>query len=113
MVLVRRSRLLHYICCMQQLVDAVSQVYRQWSGKDPATVDVLPQSGSDRRYFRMHDESGNTVIATYGINVAENDAFIYFADHFAERNLPVPKILAVGADRTTYLQQDLGDTSLL
>jgi hypothetical protein len=60
---------------MQPIIDAVSQVYKNWSGKVPAQVDVLPQSGSDRRYFRLHDERGQTLIATHGLNVPENEAF--------------------------------------
>lgn len=98
---------------MQQLIDAVSQVYRKWSGKDPADVEVLPQSGSDRRYFRMTDEKGKTVIATHGLNVPENEAFVYFADHFGKKRLNVPRIFDVSEDRTIYLQEDLGNTSLL
>ena len=98
---------------MQLLIDAVSHVYKDCAGKEPAQVDVLPQSGSDRRYFRLHDEAGNTVIGTHGINVPENEAFIYFAEHFATKDLQVPKILSVAEDRTVYLQEDFGNTSLL
>ena len=76
-------------------------------------MDVLPQSGSDRRYFRLHDEQGGTVIATHGINVPENEAFIYFANHFKQKDLQVPKILAVSNDRIVYLQEDFGHISLL
>jgi RNase adapter protein RapZ len=98
---------------MQQLVDAVSQLYGKWSGKPPAQVDVLPQSGSDRRYFRLYDEEGRTVIGTHGINVPENEAFIYFAEHFKQKGLNVPQIYAVSEDKIIYLQEDFGDTSLL
>jgi len=98
---------------MQILVDAVSQVYRQWKGEDPASVDVLPQSGSDRRYFRLFDGSGNSVIGAHGLNVTENDTFLYFAEHFRSKGLNVPQVLAVGEDRTCYLQEDFGDISLL
>src|SRR4051812_2117066 len=98
---------------MQELIDAVSSVYRNWAGKDPAQVDVLPQSGSERRYFRLHDENGKTVIGTHGMNVPENESFIYFAEHFATKDLQVPKVLAVSEDRVVYLQEDYGNTSLL
>ncbi len=79
----------------------------------PASVDVLPQSGSDRRYFRLHDDAGNTVIATHGLNVPENEAFIYFSDHFIAKGVNVPQILAVSYDKIIYLQEDLGDVALL
>jgi UPF0042 nucleotide-binding protein len=98
---------------MQALIDAVSNVYREWKGEDPTQVDTIEQSGSDRRYFRLHGANGETVIGTYGLNVPENDAFIYFAGHFTEKELPVPRVLAVSEDRTIYLQEDFGDESLL
>jgi aminoglycoside/choline kinase family phosphotransferase len=61
----------------------------------------------------LHGTDGSTTIATLGANVPENDAFIYFSAHFKEKNLQVPKVLAVSDDKTIYLQEDLGDVSLL
>ena len=98
---------------MQVMIDAVAQVYKEWCGKEPHAVDVLPQSGSDRRYFRLHNEECGTVIATLGVNVPENEAFIYFSEHFKGKGLHVPEVLAVSEDKTIYLQNDLGDVSLL
>jgi RNase adapter protein RapZ len=98
---------------MQEMINAVSQLYKSWTGKEPALVDVLAQSGSDRRYFRLHNEDGRTFIATHGLNVPENEAFIYFADHFRRKRLHVPEILAVSYDKTVYLQEDFGKVSLL
>ncbi|MGZ3975540.1 MAG: RapZ C-terminal domain-containing protein, partial [Flavisolibacter sp.] len=48
-----------------------------------------------------------------GLNVPENEAFIYFADHFRRKRLHVPEILAVSYDKTIYLQEDFGKVSLL
>jgi aminoglycoside/choline kinase family phosphotransferase len=98
---------------MQEMINAVSQLYKSWTGKEPEQVDVLPQSGSDRRYFRLYNEDGKTFIATHGLNVPENEAFIYFADHFRRKRLHVPEILAVSYDKTIYLQEDFGNVSLL
>ena len=98
---------------MQEMINAVSELYNSWAGRDPNQVDILPQSGSDRRYFRLTGEGGHTVIATCGINVQENDTFMYFARHFKERGLNVPEVFAASDDRTIYLQEDLGDVSLL
>jgi aminoglycoside/choline kinase family phosphotransferase len=98
---------------MQEIINAVSQLYKSWTGKEPVQVDVLPQSGSDRRYFRLHNESGETFIGTHGLNVPENEAFIYFAGHFRTKQLNVPEILAVSYDKTVYLQEDFGNISLL
>jgi aminoglycoside/choline kinase family phosphotransferase len=98
---------------MQTMIDAISQVYKEWCGQEPAQVDVLPQSGSDRRYFRLHNEKGETIIATHGLNVPENETFVYFSKHFQEKGLNTPQILKVSEDGTIYLQEDFGDISLL
>ena len=102
-----------YFCFMQALVDAVSQVYQSWCGREPAQIDVLPQSGSDRRYFRLYDQNGHSIIGTHGLNVVENRAFIYFSEHFKAKDLHVPTIYSISEDETIYLQEDLGDVSLL
>src|SRR5690348_11397905 len=98
---------------MQELIDIITGLYTQWSGAAPSAVDVLPQSGSERRYFRLHGANGSTVIGTFGLNVQENETFIYFSEHFKERDLHVPQVFAVSDDKTAYLQEDFGNTSLL
>jgi aminoglycoside/choline kinase family phosphotransferase len=97
---------------MQQIIDQVKQVYKDWKGKEPTSLDVLPISGSERRYFRLHSET-DSVIAAYGANIKENETFIYFSRHFREKNLPTCNILAVNEETTIYLQEDFGDVSLL
>ena len=97
---------------MVSIIDAIKNLYLEWKGVEADRVEVLPQSGSDRRYFRVFG-NGRSVIATHGINVRENEAFIYFSKHFSEKNLPTAKILAVNEDFTIYLQEDFGNDSLL
>lgn len=101
-----------YICNMHPMTQAVSQLYKQWSGSEPTAIDLLPESGSERRYFRLHGVKG-TVIGTYGENIRENETFHYFTEHFNKKNLPVPAFLFFSADKKCYLQSDLGDQSLL
>lgn len=109
--MVRRGGL--YLPPMQALVEAISALYKSWSGQAPVQVDVLPQSGSDRRYFRLHGADGSTVIGTHGLNIPENEAFIYFSGHFKKRDLHVPEVYGVSYDKVMYLQEDFGDVSLL
>ena len=59
-----------------------------------------------------HSEDGTTVIGVVGTSRDENHAFVYLAEHFEQRQLPVPHILAQSADGLRYLQTDLGSTSL-
>lgn len=101
-----------YICHMQHHVESISALYKQWKGVKPVTVDLLPQSGSERRYFRLHGKD-DTVIGTYGANIKENETFIYFSRLFKEKGLAVPEIFASSADGLFYLQEDFGNVSLL
>jgi aminoglycoside/choline kinase family phosphotransferase len=98
---------------MQNLTDAIRNLYLQWKGIEPASIDVLPQSGSERRYFRLYDDNKNSVIGTYGANVKENETFFYFSRHFKQKDLAIPQILAVSNDKEYYLQEDFGNISLL
>src|SRR5436190_8150797 len=101
-----------YICPMQTMIDTVSQLYKKWNGEEVASLDVLPQSGSERRYFRLHGNN-RSVIGTYGANIKENETFIYFSNHFRKKDLPVANILSVNDDISAYLQEDFGEISLL
>ncbi|HEY0676702.1 MAG TPA: RNase adapter RapZ [Chitinophagaceae bacterium] len=98
---------------MQTVSDVIMELYEKWKGKPAASVDLLPQSGSDRRYFRIHETSGGSVIATIGANTRENEVFIYFSKHFRKKSLPTPEIYTVNDETTIYLQEDFGDVSLL
>ena len=97
---------------MQSMIDAISELYKDWKGTGHKQLDVLPQSGSERRYFRLHD-TDDSVIGTYGANIKENETFIYFSNHFRKKDLPVANILAVNDTITAYLQEDFGNRSLL
>src|SRR5258708_21969663 len=102
----------NYICAMQSIIDSISSLYKKWKGDSALSIDVLPQSGSERRYFRLHGKN-NSVIGTYGANIKENETFIYFSRQFKKRGLAVPEIFAVSGDLLFYLQEDLGAISLL
>lgn len=97
---------------MQELITNMEALYEKWAGEKPVATDVLPQSGSERRYFRLGRKE-KTIIGTYGANVRENETFIYFSRHFRQKELAVPEILAVSEDRQFYLQEDFGNVSLL
>jgi len=97
---------------MQQLIESIQQLYKDWKGSKASSIDVLPQSGSERRYFRLHD-NGKSVIGTFGANIKENETFFYFSYEFRKKNLAVPEIYSISDDRAFYLQEDFGDISLL
>lgn len=97
---------------MRAILNSIRSLYKEWKGDDPVSVDLLQQSGSERYYFRLQGK-GLSVIGTYGANIRENETFIYFSRHFKKKQLAVPEILAISDDGEYYLQEDLGDVSLL
>lgn len=97
---------------MQEIIASIKALYREWTGENPESLDVLPQSGSERRYFRLHGQ-GRSVIGTFGANVRENESFIYFSRHFKKRKLVVPELYAMSENGEYYLQEDFGNVSLL
>ena len=90
----------------------LKELYIEYKGVAPATVEKLPGAGSNREYFRMTGTDGSTIIGVIGTSKEENHAFIYLANHFDVRQLPTPKVLAVYYDEMVYLQEDLGTVSL-
>ena len=97
---------------MESIIEAIQQLCQQALQLTPDRIEKLPQSGSDRIYFRVYS-AANTYIATYNINTRETATFVYFSQHFKKAELPVPAILAVNDTNTIYLQEDLGTESLL
>ncbi len=93
---------------MKQLID----LYREWSGAEPALCEQLPVAGSNRVYYRLTDAAGQSVIGVIGTSRDENHAFVYLCRHFTKRQLPVPHLLAVSQDELRYLESDLGAVSL-
>ena len=92
---------------MQRLLD----LYRDWSGTAPDACELLPLSGSARKYYRMRGEGG-TAIGCTGTNPAENRAFLTLDAKFRECGLSAPEVYGVSPDGLAYIQEDLGDGQL-
>lgn len=97
---------------MERIINNIKKLYHTLCEKDWDQLQKIPQSGGDRVYFRIL-QGDQSWIATYDTNTRESKTFIYFAQHFYAKGLPVPKVLAISEDYTTYIQADLGNTSLL
>lgn len=96
---------------MQETMEQVAALYTATFGASPKSIDKVPQSGSDRVYYRV---TGPVVcIATTSKNIKESQTFLQFSKHFQQRGCPVPSIYAVNEEETIYLQEDFGDVSLL
>ena len=97
---------------MQSPTEEIKNLFAGFSKATITSVDKLPQAGSERHYYRLHTTEGN-FIATHGANIKENETFIYFSKHFAEKQLRTAVILAVNNDKSIYIQKDFGNVSLL
>lgn len=76
------------------------------------SITKLPQSGSYREYYRLSNGS-QTIIGVYNEDRSENNVFITFSNHFYNKKIPVPKVLAEDLTQHIYLLDDLGDVTLL
>ncbi len=90
-----------------------SFVEKQFGKDHIQSITALAQAGSNRKYFRILLQNGQSWIACENDHVAENESFLYFTAYFAERHIPVPKIHSVHADKKIYILEDLGHSSLL
>lgn len=98
---------------MQAVIQRIKDLFSSFSNQSAEAVEKLPQSGSDRIYFRTFTTGGPTYIATYNLNRKETITFVAFSRHFRQHGVPVPEICAVNEDETVYIQEDFGNTSLL
>jgi aminoglycoside/choline kinase family phosphotransferase len=93
------------------MIQQLTTLFRQYFNEQPASVERLPQAGSDRVYFKLMSEN-YTAIGCLGSDIKENQTFIHHAQHFRRLHIHVPEIYAVSDDYTCYLQEYLGDESL-
>ncbi|MEO6721145.1 MAG: RNase adapter RapZ [Ferruginibacter sp.] len=97
---------------MQIPIEAITTLFAKFSPATITDIEKLPQAGSERYYFRLHT-SDKSYIVTYGANIKENETFIYFSKHFAEKQLSAARIFYVSEDKAIYVQEDFGSVSLL
>ncbi len=89
----------------------VLSLYEKWAGEDSTDIELLAQSGSYRRYYRIKSKHKQALGAFYE-SPNENRAFIDLTGHFKKHGLNVPEIYIVDDDYNAYLLEDLGDDVL-
>lgn len=92
--------------------EVLTGLYHTCFGISAPLISQLAGAGSNRRYYRIENGNGETVIGTCGEDMKENRAFIDLARHFWENGLPVPQVLAATPDYAAYLQTFAGEVSV-
>lgn len=93
-------------------IDRIRAAFAAFSSDPILTIDKLPQAGSERQYYRIHTAS-STFIITCGMNIRENETFLYFSAHFTGKKLATPRVLWINEEKDIYIQEDVGSISLL
>ncbi len=97
---------------MSNIILSIQQLIKDNLSTEVDSIEMLPASGSNRAYYRLK-HGNNTFIATYNTNIAENESFFYLSNHFLDKGINVPAVLAISEDRTIYIQEDVGSDNLL
>lgn len=95
-----------------EILKKLIQLFETWAGEAVETHELLPLSGSDRRYVRLASAT-KKAIGTHHIDGRENEAFVAFTKYFVAKKLPVPRLFAEQLADNIYLLEDLGDQNLL
>ena len=119
LILARRSSvqknqlILTSLHTMENPNTAIAALFNTSSNEQIDRIEKIPQSGSDRAYYRIYTTAQTTYIATISNNLKENDTFIAFTNHFKAVGAKVPSIFAVNDDGHIYIQEDVGSDALL
>ena len=89
----------------------MEKLFQEWAGVPYENKIQITANGSNRLYYRL-EGGGKSCMAAVNQNVRENEAFFFFASEMRRRGVAVPEVYCISEDRTTYLQQDLGNVTL-
>ena len=94
-------------------MDVLKKLFEQHFHSPVRRVEPLQGQlgGSGRKIIRLASEEFSAIGILYGVR-EENVAFLEFSRHFRRHGLPVPEIFAEDLSQGTYLEEDLGDTTL-
>lgn len=92
--------------------EILARCFEEVSGCAPTSVQTLHPHASERRMYRLTSSSGS-LVGVVNASRAENESFVALARHFRRCGLPVPAIHAYKPELGIYLEDDLGDQTLL
>jgi aminoglycoside/choline kinase family phosphotransferase len=91
----------------------LTQLFEKTFNEKVTTIEILPAaSASDRRYARLSN-TNRSVIGAHNTKKKENISFLAFAKHLHNKGVAIPEIYAEDLKSDIYLQEDLGEHTLL
>ena len=93
------------------LLNSFREIFRKATGVDFDTIDQLKADSSERKIYRLRSRE-ESFVAVHNEHLEENAAYISFSKSFFNAGLPVPKVISVSDDNSSYLVEDLGDMTL-
>ena len=93
-------------------VSTIKKLLKKFTSQPPTDIKELPGSGSNRIYFRITIQPGNTLLASYNEDVNENIAWHSYSSHFKSIGLKVPEVYGRDESYRYFLIQDLGSEDL-
>lgn len=87
------------------------ELFETWAGEKSLSFTPLPESGSNRKYFRITSKS-KSALGVFNPDKRENNAFIYLSKHFLKNRLNVPRVYSHKLNENIFLIEDLGDQTL-
>ncbi len=94
-----------------KLEEKLKTLFEDWSKEKAAVILPLAPSGSKRIYYKIEGDT-KKAIGTFNPIPKENETFIYLSHHFKSKGIPVPEVYALGDNKESYIQEDLGFTTL-
>ncbi len=104
-----KLRKINTMNCIETVLKTMAENYASVS---VSQIKKIPQSGSNRQYFRVLFLDKSSIIGVFNDDVKENEAFFSFTKTFFEQEIAVPELLDVDESRQFYLLSDLGDETL-
>ncbi|MBN1598803.1 MAG: phosphotransferase [Bacteroidales bacterium] len=87
------------------------ELFEQYFKVKDTNVEPLPQTASNRQYFRL-SSGGYKAVGAYNTDIPENEAFFYITKKLNDAGVNVPSVFCIHKDKHLYLTEDLGNTTL-
>ncbi len=92
--------------------EKLQALFESYFGEPVKTLTEIGAHASARNIYRLAGAT-KRCIGVWHQDKAENTAFVQFTRHFHKHQLPVPEILAEKLADDIYIEEDLGDLTLL